>query len=35
MNEQDWASGINALYDFQQIDKKVPASDMFTLQFLK
>jgi NitT/TauT family transport system substrate-binding protein len=35
MKEQDWASGINVLYDFQHIEKKVPASDLFTLQFLK
>jgi ABC-type nitrate/sulfonate/bicarbonate transport system substrate-binding protein len=35
MKEQDWAAGIDVLYDFQHIDKKVPATDLFTLQFLK
>ena len=35
MKEQDWASGIQSLYDFQMIEKKVSANEMFTLQFLK
>lgn len=35
MKEQDWAAGINVLYDFHHIEKKVSASDLFTLQFLK
>lgn len=35
MKEQNWGAGINLLYNFHHIEKKVPANDMFTLQFLK
>lgn len=35
MEEQFWQKGIDILYQFKQIDKKIPASQVFTLEFLK
>ncbi|MDY0094402.1 MAG: hypothetical protein RBT80_17045, partial [Candidatus Vecturithrix sp.] len=35
MKEQNWAAGIDVLYDYHHIEEKCPASDLFTLQFLK
>lgn len=34
MEEDFWAKGIDLLSDFQQIDKKVPAQEVFTMEFL-
>jgi len=34
MEEQYWQKGIDTLYNFKQIDKKIPASDVFTMDFL-
>ncbi|RLC08330.1 MAG: hypothetical protein DRI57_24225 [Deltaproteobacteria bacterium] len=30
-----WAKGIDILYKFKQIDRKVPADDVFTMKFLE
>ena len=35
MEKEYWAKGIDILHKFGQIDKKVPADDVFTLKFLK
>jgi NitT/TauT family transport system substrate-binding protein len=35
MEEPFWAKGIDILEKYQQIDKKIPAKDLFTLEFLK
>ena len=35
MEEEFWAKGIDILYNYQQIEEKIPAKDLFTLQFLK
>ncbi len=35
MEEQFWQKGIDIMYQFKQIEKKIPASDVFTLEFLK
>ncbi|OQX21832.1 MAG: hypothetical protein BWK80_32085, partial [Desulfobacteraceae bacterium IS3] len=35
MEEQFWQKGIDILYNFKQIEKKIPAGDVFTLEFLK
>jgi NitT/TauT family transport system substrate-binding protein len=35
MEEQFWQKGIDILYQFRQIEKKIPAGDVFTLEFLK
>lgn len=35
MEERTWAKGIDTLHKFGQIEKKIPATDMFTLEFLK
>jgi ABC-type nitrate/sulfonate/bicarbonate transport system substrate-binding protein len=35
MEESFWAKGIDILYEFKQIEKKIPAKDVFTPQFLR
>lgn len=35
MEERFWTTGIELLAQYQQITKKVPAKDVFTLEFLK
>ncbi len=35
MEERFWAQGVDILYKYKQIDKKIPATDIFTLEFLK
>jgi len=35
MEQEIWEKGINLLYEYKEIDKKIPASDVFTLEFLK
>ncbi|MDM8524398.1 ABC transporter substrate-binding protein [Desulfococcaceae bacterium HSG8] len=35
MEEQYWAKGIDILHKFKQIDSKIPAKDVFTLEFLE
>ncbi|OQX23374.1 MAG: hypothetical protein BWK80_26370 [Desulfobacteraceae bacterium IS3] len=35
MEEEIWEKAINLLYEYKEIDKKIPASDVFTLEFLK
>lgn len=35
MEEQIWNESIGILYKFGQIEKKIPATDVFTLEFLK
>ncbi|MDM8524384.1 ABC transporter substrate-binding protein [Desulfococcaceae bacterium HSG8] len=35
MEEEYWAKGIDILHKFKQIDKKIPAADVFTLKFLE
>jgi ABC-type nitrate/sulfonate/bicarbonate transport system substrate-binding protein len=35
MEEQNWQKGVDTLLKFGQIQQKVPAGDMFTLEFLK
>jgi len=34
MEKEYWAKGIDILHKFKQIDKKIPADDVFTLEFL-
>ena len=34
MEDNYWQKGIDILYDFKQIDKKIPAKDVFTMDFL-
>ncbi|MCP4398309.1 MAG: ABC transporter substrate-binding protein [bacterium] len=34
MEEEFWQKGIDLLYEFGQIEKKIPATDVFTLDFL-
>jgi ABC-type nitrate/sulfonate/bicarbonate transport system substrate-binding protein len=34
MDEQYWQKGIDILYNFKQIDKKIPANEVFTMDFL-
>jgi len=35
MKERFWDRGVDILYKYKQIDKKFPATDLFTLDFLK
>jgi len=35
MEEEYWAKGIDILHDFKQTDRKIPATDVFTLKFLE
>ncbi|MDM8550263.1 ABC transporter substrate-binding protein [Desulfobacterales bacterium HSG2] len=35
MEERIWEKGIDTLHKFGQIEKKIPATDVFTLEFLK
>ena len=35
MERRFWARGVDILYEYKQIDKKIPAMDLFTLEFLK
>ena len=35
MQAQTWTKGIETLYEFQQIEHKVPAEDVFTVEFLE
>jgi len=35
MERPFWQKGIDILYRFKQIDRKIPAEDVFTLEFLK
>ncbi len=35
MEEEIWTKGIDLLYEYKEIDKKIPAGDVFTLEFLK
>jgi len=35
LEEEYWAKGIDILHKFKQIDKKIPADDVFTLEFLE
>ncbi|MDM8550265.1 ABC transporter substrate-binding protein [Desulfobacterales bacterium HSG2] len=35
MEERTWRKGIDTLHKFGQIEKKIPATDVFTLEFLK
>jgi len=35
MEGRFWARGVDILYKYKQIDKKIPATDLFTLEFLK
>lgn len=35
MEQEIWEKGINLLYEYKEIDKKIPAADVFTLEFLK
>ena len=35
MEEEIWEKGISLLYEYKEIDRKIPASDVFTLEFLK
>ncbi len=35
MERPFWQEGIDILYKFKQIDRKIPAEDVFTLEFLK
>jgi len=35
MQAQTWTKGIETLYGFQQIERKVPAEDVFTLELLE
>ena len=35
MEKEYWAKGIDILYKFKQIDRKIPADDVFTLEFLE
>ena len=35
MEEEFWAKGVDILYTYQQIEEKIAAKDLFTLQFLK
>ncbi|MDM8544604.1 ABC transporter substrate-binding protein [Desulfococcaceae bacterium HSG9] len=35
MEERFWSRGVDILYKYKQIDKKIPATDLFTLEFLK
>jgi ABC-type nitrate/sulfonate/bicarbonate transport system substrate-binding protein len=35
MQKEFWQKGIDILYEFKQIDRKIPPSDVFTLEFLK
>jgi len=34
MDETFWQKGIDILYNFKQIDKKIPANEVFTMDFL-
>ena len=34
MEEQYWQKGIDILYNFRQIDRKIPANEVFTMDFL-
>ncbi|MDM8551377.1 ABC transporter substrate-binding protein [Desulfobacterales bacterium HSG2] len=35
MEEEYWAKGIDILHKFKQTDRKIPATDVFTLKFLE
>ena len=35
MEGRFWAKGVDILYKYKQIDKKIPVTDLFTLDFLK
>ena len=35
MEESFWAKGVDILYNYKQIDRKIPAQDVFTLDLLK
>ncbi len=35
MEGRFWAKGVDILYKYKQIDKKIPATVLFTLEFLK
>jgi len=35
MEGRFWAKGVDILYKYKQIDKKIPETDLFTLEFLK
>ena len=35
MEERTWSKGIDTLHKFGQIEKKIPATEVFTLEFLK
>jgi NitT/TauT family transport system substrate-binding protein len=35
MEEQFWTKGVDILANFQQIAKKIPAKDLFTMEFLE
>ncbi|MDM8550260.1 ABC transporter substrate-binding protein [Desulfobacterales bacterium HSG2] len=35
MEERTWEKGIDTLHKFGQIEKRIPAKDVFTLEFLK
>jgi len=34
MEDNYWQKGIDILYNFKQIDKKIPANEVFTMDFL-
>ncbi len=35
MEEEYWAKGVDILHKFKHIEKKIPAKDLFTLEFLR